>query len=242
MNKESIYRIIGYRGEYTNNVKKALRKLLKENHPDNKGNGEVFKLVNEVKKELENNKVSFKYDFDNKEIIYDDIDYDFCQLMINNLEKKKSELEDELKKKYEINNNLLSKYKDLYRQSIDKAGSLLNKDNDLKNLKNIKIISIILLIILVISFIYAIINNNLIIFIIFGIMCFISIILIKKYFMIFNEISSKSEKKVKRYIRVIEKMKNTSNDKDELNTEIIKLERSVKKIENDLRFYKNLLK
>ena len=59
MNKDSIYRIIGYNGEYTASVKRAIRKLLKENHPDNKGDRKTFELINEVKKELEENRVSY---------------------------------------------------------------------------------------------------------------------------------------------------------------------------------------
>ena len=61
MNKDSIYRIIGYHGEYSDSVKKALKKLLKENHPDRNGNVEIFKIINEVKNELETDKVSFQY-------------------------------------------------------------------------------------------------------------------------------------------------------------------------------------
>ena len=42
MNKDDVYQIIGYQGEYTESVKKAIRKLLKDNHPDNKGNRDKF--------------------------------------------------------------------------------------------------------------------------------------------------------------------------------------------------------
>ncbi len=88
MNKDSIYQIIGYQGEYNNNVKKALKKLLKDNHPDNHGDIKLFKLINEVKRELETNKVSYKYNDENAKNIINDIDYDFCKEMILKLEKE----------------------------------------------------------------------------------------------------------------------------------------------------------
>ena len=79
MNKESIYIIIGYKGEYNTNVKKAIRKLLKDNHPDKKGNQKIFELINEVKEELENNKVSYSPKKSNNKINeIDDIDYNYC--------------------------------------------------------------------------------------------------------------------------------------------------------------------
>ena len=89
MNKESIYRIIGYHGEYNNNVKKAIRKLLKENHPDNNGDRRVFELINEVKKELEENRVSFDYKKIKSSIKKnEDIDYEYCYKMIDSISKE----------------------------------------------------------------------------------------------------------------------------------------------------------
>ena len=88
MNKESIYKLIGYNGEYTANVKKAIRKLLKENHPDNNGNRKIFELISEVKKELEENKVSYNSQKTINNSI-DDIDYDYCFDMIKTITKEK---------------------------------------------------------------------------------------------------------------------------------------------------------
>ena len=239
MNKESIYRIIGYHGEYTDSVKKAIRKLLKENHPDHHGDKEVFKLINEVKKELETDQVSFKYHEDvvNK---YDDIDIDYCNKMINELEKERTNLYKEINIKKEINGNLSNDYKNLYRKSIDEAGNLLKKDSE--KLDEIKKLSILMLVILVITFIIAIIKRNIIVFIVFGIICFIFILIIEKYFVIFNEISKNSEKKVKKYVHLVDDIKENIEKKTEVSSEILELERKVKKVENDLRFYNNLLK
>ena len=144
MNKESIYKIIGYHGEYTENVKKALRKLLKENHPDHKGDKEVFKLINEVKKELEENKVSYKYKEIGNNKKFDDIDYDFCSSMINSLIKKKNELEKNIKSKNNEKKSLDNDYKKLYNESLENENFLLSNKNILK-LNSLKITCIIML-------------------------------------------------------------------------------------------------
>ena len=242
MNKESIYKIIGYRGEYTENVKKALRKLLKDNHPDRKGNSEIFKLVNEVKKELENNQVSFKYTNEKNEKVYDDIDYNYCHLMIEKLKKEKDVL---LNKKEEIrskNSILSSNYRKLYRNSIDEIGLLLNKNDYSDRLIKIKKFSIILTIIIIILFIIAVIKNSLIIFIIFGVMCILTITVIEKYFMILNSLSKKSDIKLSKYLNSIEEIKNNTEEQEKNNQELLDIERNITKIENNIRFYENLLK
>lgn len=240
MNKESIYRIIGYHGEYTDGVKKAIRKLLKENHPDYHGDKDIFKLINDVKKELETNQVSFKYYNNNVVNEYDDIDIEYCKKMIGKLEKEKKILSREINTKKEITRNLSDDYKKLYRKSVEEAGNLLKKDS--KKIDKIKNISILMLIFLVITFILAIVTNKIIIFIIFGVMCFIFILIIEKYFAIFNEFSKKSEMKVKKYFHTVDEIRDNISKKTEVSSEVIKLERKVKKMENDLRFYRNLLK
>ncbi len=54
LTKEEIYVKLGYRGEYTKEVKRKFRLLCKHYHPDvNHGNGETMKLLNQVKEEIE---------------------------------------------------------------------------------------------------------------------------------------------------------------------------------------------
>ena len=239
MNKESIYRIIGYHGKYTDNVKKALRKLLKENHPDYHGDKEVFQLINEVKEELETNQVSFKSK-DNETKNYDDIDLDYCRKMISKLEKEKKTLINEINQKKEIVGKLSNDYKSLYRNSINEADKLLKVDS--KKLKGIKNVSIIMLIVLVVSFIMAIVTQNIFVFILFGILCFIFILIIEKYFTAFYVIRQNSEKSLKKYVYIVNNIDKNIDQKSELLTIILELERKLKKVENDLRFYNNLLK
>ena len=242
MNKESIYKIIGYHGKYTDSVKKAIKKLLKENHPDHKGNEEIFKLVNEVKKELEENQVSFKWNDNELSNKYDDIDYDYCNLMIEKLKREKTIL---LKEKNEVNEQIIflaNEYRKKYRESINGAEMILNKNNYQKSLKKIKITSVIATIILIIIFIIAIIKNNIVIFITFGLGCFVTIIVIEKYFDFFHKLSIKSEGKISDYLKKMECIKKITSEKEILSKKLLNIERKINKIENDLRFYKNLLK
>lgn len=240
MTKEDIYKIIGYNGEYNNNVKKAIRKLLKENHPDNKGNQENFKLINEVKKELETNKISYKINKKEKKY-YDDIDYDFCNKKIEEIRNKiknKKELLEEIKIKMKDISNEYSKY---YNESINKENYLLSKkiNNKLTTLKNK---CIIVLIIAIIAFISAIIGNNIYLFILFGILSMILIFEVYRLYNIFQDITKNNSKYVHEYVSITKKLNDIRKSKDKLNEELYKEKRNLLLLENDLRFYNNLLK
>ena len=55
MTREEILEKIRYKGEYTEAVKKRLKKLIKQYHPDvNKNDKKTILLLYDIKKELEN--------------------------------------------------------------------------------------------------------------------------------------------------------------------------------------------
>ena len=69
MTKEEIYAYLKYNGVYDSGVKRRLKKLIKQYHPDrNKGDDTVMKLINEVKKELETNSVSINVDSNTSDV------------------------------------------------------------------------------------------------------------------------------------------------------------------------------
>ncbi len=69
MTKKEIYSYLKYNGVYDSGVKRRLKKLIKQYHPDlNKGDDTVMKLINEVKKELETNSVSINVDSNTSEV------------------------------------------------------------------------------------------------------------------------------------------------------------------------------
>ena len=239
MNKESIYRLIGYQGKYTDSVKKALRKLLKENHPDLHGNSELFQIINEVKKELENNQVSFKYSKNDKK--YDDIDYEYCRLMVSKKEKEKKDIEEELQKQKIIYKGHLNNYQKSYQKEVKMSHYLLNSEKK-DVLKKIRLTSVLFLGLLIITFVLAIIYNSTLLFVTFGVMSLVDIIFVYRYFSLLEKISKKSQSDLLKYLEYIHEMSNINREKEDVNQEIIDLSKKLEKVKNDLRFYENLLK
>ena len=220
MNKDSIYQIIGYHGEYNNSVKKALKKLLKENHPDHHGNIELFKLINEVKKELETNKVSYKINDKKIKNNFDDIDYEYCKEMIIKLEKKLVTINEKYYKEKNTINNLDIKYNNLYTGVLKNKNIILNIDEKKKELNEIKIVSLIMIILLITVFIIIIVTQNNYLLILLVLM---GIILIYEIVNLFDDI------------------KRNQNLKREHEKLLIEIFNEKGKIENNLRFYKNLI-
>lgn len=244
MNKDDVYKLIGYQGEYNASVKKAIRKLLKENHPDNKGNRDKFELINKVKEELENNKVSSKYHkkTSEKAKTYDDIDYSFCHEQINLLTKKK-EL---YLKDYDQYNSELSilkeEYPKLYRKSMDLELNLLSSSKEAKKIKNIKIISIVMVIFISLFFVISIIKQNIIYLIIFALLTIVCVIFVERYFVLVNEMTINNKKRLKEYVLINKSIHENTSKQDELKDKILIISKNINTVENDLRFYNNLLK
>ena len=236
MNKNDVYRLIGYQGEYNANVKKAIRKLLKENHPDNKGDRKRFELINEVKKELESGKVSYTEKTVPKDNI--DIDYDYCYKMINELKIKKNNLNEILNSKKELLTNYENEYKELYQKSLDLENKLL-VNNELKNNKQL---SIILLVLMIIIFIISVIKNDNILFIAFIVLSIVFVFIIQKRLFVVHKITEKNKDRFSRYVKINNSIRKNVKKQNNLKEGIIDIKRKLTNIENDLRFYNNLLK
>ena len=202
MNKEKIYKIIGYNGEYNSNVKKAIRKLLKENHPDNNGDRKVFELVNEVKKELENNKVS--YDYHKKEEhtskTNDGIDYIYCTEMIKSINKDKKKYLSLMNDKKNELKKIEDDYRDLYRKNVDTESILLLSPLNKKKINNIKSLSIIFVLLALGLFILSITARSITFFAIFVMIAMICILIINKYLVNTHKLMNFSSNNVKEYI------------------------------------------
>ena len=243
MNKESIYRIIGYHGEYNAAVKKAIRKLLKENHPDNNGDRKVFELINEVKKELEENRVSFDYKKIKTKLKKDeDIDYSYCIKMMNSINDDIKAYTKELDIKKKELAGSISNYKGFYKDSIDLETYLLSNTKNMNKLNSIKSLSIVLLILAVITFIVSILTKNIIILGIFIVLALICVIIIHKAFFVMQKIAENNRSKIKKYVGVNGKLRNNQSEQEELKKEIHDIKKKITNLENDLRFYNNLLK
>ena len=243
MNKEDIYRLIGYQGEYNTKVKKAIRKLLKENHPDNKGNRDKFELINEVKKELELGKVSYHPEKQDTVLNNNtDIDYDYCYEVIDSIKSKKNTLNSILNEKKEKLHFYELEYKNLYDESLNIENNLLTNSPNLKKLRKIKIFSIILVVLMIILFVISIIKNNNTIFILFVILSMVCILTIQDYLYLMHHITVNNKNKLTTYVKMNNRIRRNISKQNEIKKDIRDIKRKITNMENDLRFYKNLLK
>ena len=240
MNKNDVYKLIGYRGEYNANVKKAIRKLLKENHPDNKGDRKKFEIIQEVKKELESGKVSYTEKDSFK--VSKDIDYDYCLRKIDELKDKKDNLNNLMNNKKEILNKYADEYKNLYQTSLDIENNLLVNSPYIKKAQNIKTFSIILLILMIIVFSVSIINKGTILFVVFIILSIICILVVQRYLNYVHKMTESSKNRFKEYLKMNAKIRKNIHKQNDLKKEIYDIKKRINNVENDLRFYKNLLK
>ena len=238
MNKQDIYKIIGYNGNYDNKVKKAIRKLLKENHPDSGGNIENFKIINEVKKELEENKVSIIVNKKNISNNFKDIDYQYCIDKKKQLENKKELLQKELN---EIKDNLklnIDNYAILYKSSLDKDHMLYN---NIDNLNRLMMIICVLTTLLIITLgIMIIFNKN--VFIILSILLVLLVIWVIAFLKKIKSINNEKKVKLDDYFDTVNEIKISKKIKKDLNNKKLDLERKINKINNDIRFYDNIIK
>ena len=239
MNKSDVYKIIGYQGEYNSSVKKALRKLLKENHPDIGGNVDNFKIINEVKKELEENKVSINITKKNTSKNLNDIDYQYCLDKKKELENKRKILQ---KKMQEIKENLnlnIENYSMLYSRSLDKENTLYDDD---KSVNYLMTLICVITTLLILSIVLIFISKNYSILIISSIFVVLLVIYIMMLFKKINNENSIKNEKLDDYFNIVNEIKINKKIKKELNNQKIELERKINQINNDIRFYDNILK
>ena len=242
MNKDSIYKLIGYNGEYNANVKKAIRKLLKDNHPDNHGDRKVFELINEVKKELEENKVSYNQKSANNPInTIDDIDYSYCFEMIKSINKEKNICTSNLNRlNSKLGKNILE-YKKNYQEDIKLETDLLTSSKYADTIKKTKYQCIICLLLAIVFFAISIWKKDILFLIIFVLLAIICILVINKSFFAMQKLTENSKIRLKEYVNINSKLRDNLKNQEDLKQEIHDLKKHINNLENDLRFYNNIL-
>ena len=106
MTREEILKELNYKGKYTKEVKRKLKRLLKKFHPDkNKNDKETILILYQIKKELETNTLVHDELFEN--IKSDESDYSqngiltlFFEKMIKSLKNNKKEIDKKIKNLY----------------------------------------------------------------------------------------------------------------------------------------------
>lgn len=141
MNYNEIIKAINYKGEYTNEVKAKIRSLLKKYHPDHyKKESETFKLINSIKKDLDNNK---KLNYEKKKETVNDtkITNEILELYkkVDEIVLKRKKYEEEIK-------SLNKKHQQEYDDYINKGNDEVDYTNDIIKTQSKKQIYNILLI------------------------------------------------------------------------------------------------
>lgn len=181
MNRKEILELINYKGEYTKEVKKKLRELLKKYHPDHyKKEDNTFKLINEIKKELDaGRKITFdnKRKEDKKEYIND---YKITEEILDLSRKRDSLIDKKNNYKRELS-KLQSDYQVEYDNDVNYRNKAYDVTNDIIDLQAkrqiynvIMIVSILLSIIFIFTKWYYVLIITLILFV-FAIYNFIKI-------------------------------------------------------------------
>ncbi len=172
MNRREIIELINYKGEYTKEVKKKLRELLKKYHPDHyKKEDNTFKLINEIKKELDNGK---KISFDNKK--KEDKKEDFNDYKITeeilDLSRKRDNLIDRKNNYKKELSKLQGDYRIEYDNDVNYRNQAFDVTNDIIELQSkrqkyniMMIISILLSIIFIFTKLYYVLIITLILFV-----------------------------------------------------------------------------
>lgn len=243
MDRDNVYKIIGYKGEYNKEVKAKLRKLLKKYHPDhNNGASETFKIINEIKKELEHGiklKSKNKNNLKNSNEFKDDLQYyqNQIKILLNENEIIKNKINDnninieEYSKKYTLLIEKLTKNQGLLCDNYDNV-------NYLKKFQKKYIIYILLLVIFAITYLL---TKNILFIILLSIITIILTIDILNLYLRIKEITLKSNNYIHKNFDLFKEIKDL---KDKINKEkqiILSHERELIKNSNDVRFYQNQL-
>ena len=248
MTREEIIEKIRYKGEYTEAVKKRLKRLIKQYHPDvNKKDKETIKVLYAVKKELENGSLIYTSNTsknndndkeDNKDNKNNNYDYiiDFFENVIDNLKKKRDEINDKIDYLYKRYNNKIDEKNDKTEELTEIVFKIENLSDEMEKLKKIDILDwlIVSLILVAIICTFAFKLYFLLLVVLFFIMAETYYIYVR--YLDYNNIKyllKRTEKKKK----VIDKEFNSIEDNlKELRKEEIDLKREKTNLNNDIRY------
>ena len=136
----------------------------------------------------------------------------------------------------------MNEYKNNYRKSIDLETYLLNNTQYMDQLKKTKILCVAMLVLALIIFTLSVFKRSIILFIMFVLVSFICVLTIHKSFFIIKKLTDNNQNKIKNYVSVNNDLRTTEDAKDALKKDIYDLEKKINNLDNDLRFYNNLIK
>lgn len=238
MKKEEVYKLIKYNGEYNDEVKKRLKSLLKKYHPDHQGNEDIFKVINEVKKELEQKK-NYKKVFLHEKNNSSSINYYFQRLTI--LEKEKDNLKEEINVLHKKIKNNMNEYSILYDENINKDNLINNNKQTINNIRRFKKRYYIYMISLFIFSLLSIFKNKIYVIPFIILILILSIDLGYSYVKL-QKIVETTFEYINNNYQISQKLTKLLKTKNNYKRNLIQLEQKINLIENDIRFYNNEIK
>ena len=246
MNKDSIYKLIGYKGEYNKEVKTKLRKLLKKYHPDhNKGNSETFKLINEVKKELEKSpKLKVNISNETSENIQESItkeDLEYYYKRIAFLHEQNKIIQSKIEERNNHLKEILQKFNSLNEKTTTNNELLCENNDNVNYLKMFRKKYIIYILSFSIFIIGYLLTKNLFFILLIIIIIIVLSIDISKLYLSIKELTGKNNNYLLKNIELFKEIDAIKNDISNQKKIILGLCRELDKNNNDIRFYQNQL-
>lgn len=242
MNKKEIYEYLNYKGKYTKDVEKKLKKLIKKFHPDrNNSDKSTILVLYEVKKEVENDVVDKKYykTLKTKEVNHEEVvSYSlepFIIRMIEFLKIKRDKKEQEILK---VQRKVNYHYKKRMNLTDTKNKVLLDIDDILKkyNRSSKKILILLTTIDLSCLFIF-IIYFNLLTFLILLLSILATILYLLARYEYFKNLNKKLEVKNIERDNINEKLRVVDDKINDLENICVSLKFEKNAISNDIQFY-----
>lgn len=240
MTREEILKKINYNGKYTKEVKSNLKKLIIKYHPDHNGDSEVFKLLNTIKKDLDNGKVINIEEpvIKSESVIKNKSEY---LEKIKNLKVERDSIKEKLDALYKESDNIKIYYQDIHNKNRKNNYKLYDIQESIDDLKKFKKRYIFMLIIIILFLIIYLDSRDFIYLVIFFVLMLLTLLYAFSNIRKVSKVYTYLDNKLKVSSDLLKNMKKYNDDNEDLKKDIIRLERDINRINNEIRLYENLM-
>ena len=238
MTREEIIKKLNYKGEYNDSVKKKLKKLLKQYHPDNnKKDKETILLLYEIKKELEEGTLEYISDTNITDDTENNKKISFFENILENLKKKRNEINNKINYLYKKFNKKIDEKNKKNEKLSEVEFKIENLKEEMDSLKRIDILDQLLITVIIVTLLCVLIFK--LYFLILVIIFFIisEIYYIYSRYLDYNyklDILKRLEKRKK---KIDKECSSIEDNLSEMKKEEFNLKRERSKINNEIQYY-----
>ena len=91
-------------------------------------------------------------------------------------------------------------------------------------------------------FVISVLKHSILYLIVFVILTIICVIIIENYFGLVNKMTINNKKRLKEYVLVNQSIHENTRKQDELKEKLFAISKNINAVDNDMRFYSNLMK